>query len=157
MTTTSWYAAPETLKQLLGAATQSWDNPDQSEQFMRQVLDYPNLPIDVLVSAYRYFFYKHNNDMALTMTEQVLARVQTEQGLPNDWEALQVVLQQRQDETAMRLYLNAYSAKGLLLARLGQPEAALAIAAQIKAIDPKNEFGADVVISILTAPPEEDD
>jgi hypothetical protein len=55
------------------------------------------------------------------------------------------------------LYLNAYAASGLVLAKLGKIAAAKEISTRIKGIDDKNDFGASILFDILTRPPEDDD
>ena len=55
------------------------------------------------------------------------------------------------------MYLNAYAASGLVLAKLGKIEQAKEISIRMKGIDEKNDFGAGILLDILTRPPEEDD
>jgi hypothetical protein len=45
----------------------------------------------------------------------------------------------------------------LVLAKLGKIEQAKEISTKIKSIDQKNDFGAGILLDILTRPPEEDD
>ncbi|MGB8702946.1 MAG: hypothetical protein WCD18_26320 [Thermosynechococcaceae cyanobacterium] len=153
----SWYESSEDAKRLLIAASQTWENTAASEQFMLQALAQPEPALDVLVSAYRFFFYKNNNSMALQMAQQVMARVKATEGLPDDWTQLQPLLTARKEEPNIRLYLNAYAASGFVLARLGQTEDALAIASRVKSLDDRNEFGARTVLDILTRPADDDD
>lgn len=157
MPSLSWYQVPDDIKQLLESAAATWQNPEQSEQYMQQALADPEVPIAVLVSAYRYFFYQNKNGMALTVAERVLERVRLLENLPQDWDHLAPVLASRKEEELIRLYLNAYSASGLVRARLGDTEQAREIATRVKAIDDRNEFGAATVFNILTQPPDDDD
>ncbi|MDX2215656.1 MAG: hypothetical protein SFY66_20505 [Oculatellaceae cyanobacterium bins.114] len=69
----------------------------------------------------------------------------------------QPILLNRIEDSMIRLYLNAYSASGLLFAKLGDIERANAIATQIQDIDLKNEFGATLILDILTPAVEDDD
>lgn len=55
------------------------------------------------------------------------------------------------------MYLNAYAASGLVLAKLGEIEKAKEISTQVKSIDDKNDFGAGILLDILTRPAEEDE
>ncbi|MER3495314.1 MAG: hypothetical protein C4323_26110, partial [Mastigocladus sp. ERB_26_2] len=66
-------------------------------------------------------------------------------------------LSKRKEEPQIRLYLNAYAASGLVLAKLGELEKAKEISAQVKSIDDKNDFGAGILLDILTRPAEEDE
>ncbi|MBP0002575.1 MAG: hypothetical protein J7642_02440 [Cyanobacteria bacterium SBC] len=146
----SWYQVPLEIKQLLLAAVVNWEDTIGSEQFILQALNHPETTLEVLVSAYRYFFYKHNNYMARRLAMQVMDRVKQEESLPSDWEQLQIVLRDRRDDTPVRLYLSAYTALGIMLARWGAFQAAIEIAQRIQAIDANNEFGAGVILNILT-------
>jgi hypothetical protein len=151
----SWYQVPPDLKELLWAAAAAWQNEALADRSMAQALTHPEASLDVLVSAYRYFFYRHNDPMARQIAEQVLRRVSQAEHLPENWAILQPLLRQRRTDPPIRLYLSAYSALGMILARLGDLEAAGAIATQLQTIDDDNEFGANLMLSILS--PEEDD
>ncbi|MEO0406713.1 MAG: hypothetical protein AAF289_05120 [Cyanobacteria bacterium P01_A01_bin.135] len=56
----------------------------------------------------------------------------------------------------MRLYLNAYVASGLVLARLGKVFEAGRIANHVQQLNAK-EFGAEVLFSILNPSPDDDE
>ena len=94
--------------------------------------------------------------MALKIATQVIELIQTTEQLPEDWGQQISVLETRKEEANIRLYLNAYAASGLILARLGELDRAKQISALITEIDDKNEFGASTILGILTRPPDED-
>lgn len=123
---------------------------------MRQALAQPEVEMDVLVGAYRYYFYKNNNPMALEVATTVLDRIQKAQQWPTAWTRLKPLLQAQIHEPAVRLYLSAYAASGLLLARLGSVESAQTIADQIQQLNAK-EFGGELLMNILNPPPEDED
>lgn len=154
--TTSWYDVPQDTKQLLKSAVTTWENTAESMQYMNQVLQQEDISLDVLITAYRYFFYKNDNARALEIANRVVTRIKMQEQFPEDWDQLKQVLMQRKEDSIVRLFLNAYSASGFVLARLGQAEQAKAIAARVKELDDRNEFGADVVWNILTREPDED-
>jgi tetratricopeptide (TPR) repeat protein len=139
----SWYQVPREIEILLRSAAQSW-NSQESDRYMQEALALCDTNLDVLVSAYRYFFYKHNDRQALQITHKVIEQIQKNEQLPQDWEQLKPILSDRKEDYAIRLYLNAYSASGLVLARLGEIEKAKEITAKVKEVDDKNEFGASV-------------
>lgn len=153
----SWYDVPTDIKHLLLSAADTWENTAESEQYIHEALARADVELDVLVAAYRYFFYKNNNGMALKMATQVLDRIKRIEQLPADWEQLKPIVECRKEESIIRLYLNAYAASGFVLARLGDVEQAQVIAAQVKEIDTRNEFGASVLLDILTRSPDEDE
>ncbi|MFB2917205.1 MULTISPECIES: tetratricopeptide repeat protein [Aerosakkonema] len=152
----SWYDVPADIKQLLVLAAENWENSAESEEYMNQALAKTGNNTDVLVAAYRYFFYKNNQPMALVMATKVVENVKESEKLPNDWSELKPILETRKNEPEIRLYLNAYAASGFVLAKLGKIEKALEVMSRIKEIDDRNEFGAKTIFEILTRPPEED-
>ncbi|MBD2339850.1 hypothetical protein H6G64_23040 [Calothrix sp. FACHB-156] len=153
----SWFQVPEDVKELLILAAQTWENTSESEKYMQQAVAKTAGNTDVLVAAYRYFYYKNNYSLALQTTRQLLDKIKEAEKFPDDWEELQPILASRKEDPNIRLYLNAYSASGLVLAKLGDIEQAKIISTRVKEIDNKNDFGAGILLDILTRPPEEDD
>jgi tetratricopeptide (TPR) repeat protein len=152
----SWFQVPEDIKKLLILAAQTWENTAESEKYMQAALAKNAEHTDVYVAAYRFFYYKNNYSLALQTTTQLLAKIREIEKLPDDWEQLKPILVSRQQDPKIRLYLNAYAASGLVLAKLGQIDSAKEISARVKEIDEKNDFGAGILWDILTRPIEED-
>lgn len=148
----SWYAVPEPIKQWLTLASAHWHQPEVADGYMKQALALAGGHPDVLVSAYRYFFYTHNYPLALQIATSVMQQVQADEALPSDWELLRSILRDRHDDPIIRLYINAYAASGLIRARLGELDAAKQIALQVSEIETRNEFGGNVVRQILEHP-----
>ncbi|MGH7999200.1 MAG: hypothetical protein ACREPR_07170, partial [Brasilonema sp.] len=148
----SWFQVSEDAKQLLILAAEHWENTSESEKYINQALAKTKESTDVLVAAYRYFFYKNNYHMALQIAVKVIAKIKTSEQLSDKWEIAKPVLISRKEETIIRLYLNTYAAYGLVLAKLGYMDKAKKISTQVKEIDEKNEFGASIVYNILTRP-----
>jgi tetratricopeptide (TPR) repeat protein len=153
----SWFQVPEDIKKLLILAAENWGNTSRSERYMNQALAKTSEHIDVLIAAYRYFYYKNNYPMALQTAVKVIGKIKESEKLPDDWKQLKPILVNRKEDSEIRLYLNAYAASGLVLAKLGEIEKAKAISTQVKEIDEKNDFGAGILLDILTRPAEEDD
>lgn len=153
----SWFDVSDDVKELLILAAQTWENTEVSEKYMQQALAKTGDNTDVLVAAYRYFYYKNNYVLALTTAEKIIAKIKEVEKLPDNWQALLPILVKRHEEHQIRLYLNAYAASGLVLAKLGKIEEAKEISTRIKGIDDKHDFGAGILLDILTRPPEEDD
>lgn len=151
-----WFPVATFAQALLVAAAQTWEDAEASEQYIQQALAQPDVDLNVLVSAYRYYFYKNNNAMALKMATRVCDRIQKAEQWPTAWDDLKPILLARLEDENARLYLSAYAASGLLLARLDNVEAAQVIAAQVQQIEAK-EFGAELLLNILNPPPEEED
>lgn len=155
--TFSWYDIPEEIKSLLSLAANSWENTSESERYINEAVDKAEDNTDVLVAAYRYFFYKNNCNMALKIADKVVDKVQVLEKLPEDWEELKPILVRRKNDEPIRLYLSAYAASGLVLARLGEIEKAKKVTQRVREINDTSEFAASVVHDVLTRPPEEDD
>lgn len=153
----SWYKVPDTVKQLLVQASTHWDQPELANQYMHQALELAGDHPDVLVSAYRYYFYTQNNTSALEVANRVLETVRHTEILPTDWTQLKPVLSDRRDDPKIRLYINAYAASGLIQARLGAVETAKVIATHVSELEHRNEFGGNVVRDILEHPDDEDE
>ncbi len=153
----SWYHLPVEVKRLLIAAANTWEDTTLSQSYIQRALAIANQSLDVLVAAYRYFFYKRNDAAALQIANQLMDQIQQLEKLPNDWNVLAPILQQRKEEPNIRLYLNAYAASGLVLARLGAIDEAKIISRRVSDIDDRREFGAATVLQILTHPIEEEE
>lgn len=153
----SWFDVSDEVKELLILAAKNWENTEESAKYMQQALAKTGENTDVLVAAYRYFYYKNNYGLALTTAEKIIAKIKEIENLPDNWKALQPILKQRKEEPNIRLFLNAYAASGLVLAKLGKLEEAKEISTKIQGIDNKNDFGASILFDILTRPPEEDE
>lgn len=152
----SWYPISEDIKGLLLSVSEHWHTPEIADQYMQQAIALAGDHPDVLVSAYRYFFYTHNNRLALQVATKVLAMVQKREDLPTEWGQLKPILSDRLDEPNIRLYINAYAASGLIHARLGELAAAQQIAMRVSEIENRNEFGGKVVQNILEHGDEDD-
>lgn len=153
----SWFQVPEDIKKLLILAAQTWENTSESEKYMQQAVAKTGEYTEVLVAAYRYFYYKNNYLLALQTTNQLLDKIKEAEKFPDDWEQLKPILVSRKEDSQIRLYLNAYAAAGLVLAKLGEIEQAKIISSRVKEIDENNDFGAGILLDILTRPPEEED
>jgi tetratricopeptide (TPR) repeat protein len=152
----SWYHVPADLKDLLLRAVDTWDEPERAEQYIQQALAHPDSTVDVLISAYRFFFYRQNYAVAQKIAQHVLEQIRLREKLPTPWPQLQPLLRQRRDQPLIRLYLTAYSALGYILARLGELDRAKTMATRLQTIDDNDEFGASLILNILT-PSEDDD
>ncbi|WP_107666564.1 hypothetical protein [Cyanothece sp. BG0011] len=153
----SWYDASEEVKELLVLATDNWENSSLSEQYINQALEKAGDNMDVLVGAYRFFFYKNKPELALKIAKKVVKIIEKQENLPIEWEQLQPILLKRQQEPNIRLYLNAYASQGYILAKMGEIETAKLITERVQGIDEHREFCATTVFEVLTKDPDEDD
>jgi hypothetical protein len=155
--TLSWFDVSADIQVLLAKAADCWQETYHSRKYIEQAIALGQDNPDVLIAAYRYFFYKNDHEMALWVAHSVMDHVRQTHQLPDEWVDLCPVLTARKSDPMIRLYLHAYAASGLLLAKLGDLDKALAIATRIKAIDDRREFSGDLLHRILTVPPDDDD
>ncbi len=153
----SWCDVEPEVKQLLLLASENWEYTGLAEKYIREALFKAGNNLDVLVGAYRFFFYKHQPSAALSIAEKVLQLLTSRENLPIEWSELQPILVARKQEPNIRLYLNAYAAKGLILAQLGKLEEAKIISQRIKEIDDSREFCSTTVFEVITKSPDEDE
>ncbi|MBA4448811.1 hypothetical protein FHK94_02525, partial [Cylindrospermopsis raciborskii CS-506_D] len=73
----SWFDASAEVKELLVLATKTWENPEESLKYMEQALaeTKENNHMDVLVAAYRYFYYQNNYALAEKTANTIIARI----------------------------------------------------------------------------------
>ncbi|MGK7888844.1 MAG: hypothetical protein AB4042_05875 [Leptolyngbyaceae cyanobacterium] len=155
--TVSWFNASADIQSLLMAAADCWQDPAKSQKYMEEAIAQGMNNPDVLIAAYRYFFYRSNSEMALWAAQKTMDYIRETEELPEEWDELQPTLIVRKSEPMVRVYLHAYAASGLLLAKIGDLDGALAIATRIKLIDDQREFSGDLLHQILTTPLDNDD
>ncbi|WP_036489233.1 hypothetical protein [Myxosarcina sp. GI1] len=153
----SWCDFEPEIKQLLLLASENWEYTGLAERYLREALFKAGNNLDVLVGAYRFFFYKHQPTTALSIAQQVIQKIATIENLPFEWLQLKSILRDRKLEPNIRLYLNAYAAKGLILAQLGKIEEAIEISQRVKEIDDSREFCSTTVYEVITKSPDEDE
>lgn len=151
----SWLTISDEIKDLLNLAAQHWEDTALSQFYINRALEKADDNPDVAIAAYRYFFYKNNYYAALAIARKAIERVRQSEHLPNDWEQLKPILRERQNDPPIRLFLSAYSASGLVLAKLKKFEEATQIAANTIEIDDRREFGAEVLFKILNHPSDD--
>ena len=153
----SWCDVKPEIKQLLLLASENWEYTGLAEKYIREALSKAGDNLDVLVSAYRFFFYKHQPAAALSIAQQVIVAIATQEKFPPEWSQLKPILSDRTTDPIVRLYLNAYAAKGLILAQLGRLEDAKKISQQVKEIDDTRQFCSTTVFEVITRSPDEDE
>ena len=157
----SWLDVSDRIKNLLILAAENYGNTPEADKYINQAINEATNQeeyLDILVAAYRYFYYKNNYLMALQAANQLMAKIKEAEKLSDNWERLKPILSARQESPIIRLYLNAYVASGLVLAKLGQLEQAQTVCTQIQGIDHQNQFtGAKILLDILTKPKDDDE
>ncbi|MDJ0898923.1 MAG: hypothetical protein QNJ55_08925 [Xenococcus sp. MO_188.B8] len=153
----SWCDVEPEIKKLLLLASENWEYTGLAEKYIRSALFQAGKNLDVLVGAYRFFFYKHQPATALSIAEQVLQLISKTENLPIEWPQLKPILLNHKQEPNIRLYLNAYAAKGLILAQLGKLDSAKLISERVREIDDSREFCATTVFEVITQSSDEEE
>ncbi|MEM9540510.1 MAG: hypothetical protein AAGA60_13540 [Cyanobacteria bacterium P01_E01_bin.42] len=153
----SWFAVSEEIKRLLILASDNWENTQLSQHYMQEALAKAGDNLEVLVGAYRFFFYQKNPGIDLNIADRVIGILTVQENFPSEWLELEPILERRKEEENARLYLNAYAAKGYMLAKLGNVEEAKLITERVKKIDTNRETCATTIYDVLTSPPEDED
>ena len=153
----SWCDVEPEIKQLLLLASENWEYTGLAERYIREALSKAGDNFDVLIAAYRFFFYKHQPAAALSIAQQVITAIAFQESLPSEWSQLKPILIIRKQEPPIRLYLNAYAAKGLIVAQLGKLDEAKLISQRVKEIDDTRQFCSTTVFEVLTKSPEDED
>jgi hypothetical protein len=78
----SWCDVKPEIKQLLLLASENWEYTGLAEKYIREALSQAGDNLDVLVGAYRFFFYKHQPATALSIAQQVIVAIATTENLP---------------------------------------------------------------------------
>lgn len=146
----SWSHLPAEAKALFLEAAEHWDDRDRSENLVEQTLERFGHDLEVVVGAYRYFFYRGRPERALALAERVLEQIRDAASLPADWAELEPLLSAGINDPTLRLYLAAYAAQGLLLAQLGRLDEARLISGRVRALDDRREFCASTVFEVLS-------
>ncbi|BAY86277.1 hypothetical protein NIES267_57830 [Calothrix parasitica NIES-267] len=146
----TWYEVSDDIKELLKSAADNSENTSEREKYINQALSKTDNELDVLIAAYRYFFYKQKYQMALETAEKVQEKAKQEAKLPDAWEDQKPILIKRQAEQIIQTYVNAYSATGIIFAAQGKAEKAQEVSDKVKNIDPANVFTAGVLADIST-------
>jgi len=135
---------------LLDKASETYGEP-QAEAYLRQAERIAPEHLTVMVALYRYHFYRHQHDAALSVTADVLGIVARRLNIANDWR--EVTLNDLHNAAAqatelVRFYLHALKGSGYLLLRLGQTTQGLARLDKVAELDPKDRIGAAALAEV---------
>jgi hypothetical protein len=132
----------------LEGAREARSNPEAAGKAVAEALAIAPNDADVRLSAYRFYFYSHRYAEALSHAEFIIAHAARRLNIPVDWREVQPgdapfdAL-----EAAPGLYLQALVAWGYCQVRLGAADRGSAALAKAAALDPRDRFGARLVLS----------
>ena len=96
----------------------------------------------VLVSLYRYYFYRHQHERALVVARRALARTATRLEWPDDWRQLTPQHLEDRPLPLIRFHLMALKGAAYLQLRLGAIDEARAMLDILMSLDPHDRLGA---------------
>ncbi len=144
-------AVSDEVRQLIAEAGACYGEPDAETRLHRAYFLAPESLL-VLVALYRYYFYQHRLDLALTVGERALALVARDLGIAGDWRRIDPARLAACADKGMeriRFYLATLKAAGYLELRLGRIEAGRARLVKLVELDPQDRFGGQALLAVL--------
>jgi tetratricopeptide (TPR) repeat protein len=107
--------------------------------------------LNVLVAAYRYYYYQHRLEDALDIADRALAVTARRLDIPLDWTLLTEAHIAQVGPAAMallRFHLLSLKARAYLLLRLRRTEESVAILTKLVGLDEKNRLGVQQLLDL---------
>lgn len=140
----------------LQGAREARSDPDTAEKAIKAALTLAPDDVDIRLGAYRFYFYNQRYADALPHAEFIITHAARRLNIPVDWREVQTGDAPFGElEAAPGLYLQALVAWGYCKARLGAREEGRAALVKAATLDPRDRFGAGVVLAAMAA--SEDD
>lgn len=142
--------APE-VQGLIAEAGAAYGNPAAEALLHKAYFMAPEALI-VLVALYRYYFYQHRLDDALTVADRTLRIVGARLGFPAEWTRLhpdflgQAVLRSM---GLLRFYLSVLKATGYINLRLGRMQQGRAQIEKLIELDSHDRFGGKALLAVV--------
>jgi len=122
-----------------------------AEQPLLEALRLAPESLNVLVAAYRFYYYQHRLEAALGVADRALAVTAHRLGIPLDWQGLSFehVSQGGSATLALvRFHLLSLKARAYLQLRLGYLEEGKAILSKLVELDSHNRLGAQQLLDV---------
>ena len=123
----------------------------EAEQPLQEALRLAPTSLNVLVAAYRYYYYQHRLEDALGIAGQALAVTAERLGLPVDWTQLTLAHISQGGPSTMalvRFHLLSLKAEAYLLLRLGRSAEGRAMLEKLLELDSHNRLGAKQLLEV---------
>lgn len=135
---------------LLLQASEHYPEP-RAEQLLDRLYAQKPESLTVLVALYRYYYYQHRYEEALSIAEQAMRVSAQMMGLKMSWERISEQYLGQGAFVSMgliRFYILALKGSAYLLMRLGRVEESLPRLGKIAELDPADQFGAAYLLRI---------
>ena len=140
----------------LEGAHEARSAPETAEKAILEALALAPDDVEVRLGAYRFYFYNHYLAEALPHSEFIIAYAARRLNIAVDWRAV------RPDDTLFEdleavpgLYLQALIAWGYCKVRLGAQEEGCMALSKVVALDPRDRFGAGLILATVTKEADE--
>jgi tetratricopeptide (TPR) repeat protein len=144
-----WESPEDALAALAGAA-EARSNPAEAAKAIVKALALAPDDLEISLAAYRFYFYSHRYADALPHAEFILAYVARRLNIAGDWHAVGPADAPFDAiETAPGLYLQALTAWGYCMLRLGAGEDGRAALEKAAELDAKGRFGARILLAAV--------
>lgn len=123
----------------------------EAEQPLQEALRLAPTSLNVLVAAYRYYYYQHRLEDALGIAGQALAVTAERLSIPLDWKLLTLAHISQGGPSTMalvRFHLLSLKAEAYLLLRLGRSAEGRAILEKLLELDAHNRLGAKQLLEV---------
>ncbi len=142
---------PDTVQALIAEAGGAYGDPAAEALLHRAYFLAPEALV-VLVALYRYYFYRHRLEEALTVADRSLRIVGRRLGFPDEWTRLhpdflgQAVLRSM---GLLRFYLSVLKAAGYINLRLGRMEEGRSQIEKLIELDSHDRFGGKALLDVV--------
>lgn len=135
------------LDLLRDRAREARTDPEASEAAIKEALALAPDDFDILLGAYRFYFYNHRYRDALPHCAELLTQAARRLNIASDWRLVEPGdAPFSEAEFAPGLFLQTLIAWGYCHSRLGDLEEARAAIAHVLHLDPSDRFGAGGVL-----------
>ncbi len=141
----------EEVVQLLQQAAEDYSNGTAEADLQRAYQLAPE-HLMVLVSLFRYYFYRHKFAEALDISEKAREVVRQKLGLPDDWRAIsetQLLDGHEHDMVLVRFYLFCLKGEAYLYARQGKAEKSIPLLEKVAALDSNDQLGTTALLAVV--------
>jgi tetratricopeptide (TPR) repeat protein len=142
---------PEDAEFELSLAAASYHLGDVAERHLRRAEALAPGHVAVLIGLYRFYFYKGLLPQALAIAEQCLEKAARDNGLPEEWRAVEAEDAEFSDydRPLPRFFLFTLKGFAYLNMRLGNLAEGREAVLKLMELDPSDKVGAKVLLDVL--------
>lgn len=142
---------PPEAQDHLWQAGLSYHLDDVAERHLREAQSLAPGHAAVLISLYRFYFYKGRLVDALEIAKQCLDKALRENALPPDWRDVTAddAVFGRYEDMLLRFFLFTLKGYAYLQMRLGNLDEGRAAVTKLLELDPSDKIGAQVLLGVL--------